>query len=60
MLKELDGVEQPSIVIFYKAPSWLQIYDLLLTARLENIVKLIVSKCGEVVEIDLESLKGLA
>ncbi|KAL8515619.1 hypothetical protein ACS0TY_014348 [Phlomoides rotata] len=60
MLKKLDGGEQPSTVIFYKALSWLQIYDLPLTARSENIVKLIASKCGEVVEIDLELLKRLA
>ncbi|KAL8524893.1 hypothetical protein ACS0TY_014497 [Phlomoides rotata] len=45
MLQELDGGEQPSAIAF---------------ARSEKIVRIIASRCGDVVDIDSDSMKGLS
>ncbi|KAL8554502.1 hypothetical protein ACS0TY_002617 [Phlomoides rotata] len=58
-LQELDRGEQPSAVVFNKAPLWIRIYDLPIASRNEKVLIAIASKCGTLIEIDPESINGI-
>ncbi|KAL8491590.1 hypothetical protein ACS0TY_023257 [Phlomoides rotata] len=60
VLKELEGGEQPSVVSFNQVPFWVRMYDLPLAARSEKMIRIMAEKCGSVMEIDWESLKGMS
>ncbi|KAL8514223.1 hypothetical protein ACS0TY_013373 [Phlomoides rotata] len=58
ILKEIERGEQPSAMSFTKTNMWVRLYDLPMAARSTKYIQSIASRCGEVVEIDKDSMEG--
>ncbi|KAL8491499.1 hypothetical protein ACS0TY_023205 [Phlomoides rotata] len=58
ILKEIERGEQPSAMSFTKTNMWVRLYDLPMAARSSKYIQSIASRCGEVVEIDKDSMEG--
>ncbi|KAL8507358.1 hypothetical protein ACS0TY_018053 [Phlomoides rotata] len=58
LLKEITEEEQPSTIALHTIGIWVRLYDLLLAARSEKYIRSIASKCGEVLDIDINSAQG--
>lgn len=58
ILKEIKGGIQPSKVCFDSVGIWIRLYDLPQAVRSEKCIRKIGAQCGEVLEIDSQSLEG--
>ncbi|KAL8535254.1 hypothetical protein ACS0TY_011032 [Phlomoides rotata] len=58
ILKEIEKGEQPSVMSFTETNIWVRLYDLPMAARSTKYIQSIVSRYGEVVEIDKDSMEG--
>lgn len=57
-LKKLGDGEQPSSISFSSIAMWVRLYDQPWTARTEKNISSIAGRCGEVLEIDKQSMSG--
>ncbi|KAL8511697.1 hypothetical protein ACS0TY_018211 [Phlomoides rotata] len=60
LLKELKRGEQPSTITFDSTNFWVRLYDLPVVARTLKSTNLIGGKIGEVLEVDMGSMEGIA
>lgn len=58
LLKKMAGDEQPSKIVLDKVPFWIRLVNLPLNRRNEVAVRAIASRLGEVIDIDVDRLKG--
>lgn len=58
MLRPLGRGKQPSKVNFSCVGMWIRLYDLPIAIRSEEKVKKIAEYCGQVVDVDKQSLEG--
>ncbi|KAL8497271.1 hypothetical protein ACS0TY_020817 [Phlomoides rotata] len=60
LLKVLKRGEQPSTITFDSTNFWVRLYDLPAVARTLKLTNLIWGKIGEVLEVDLGTMEGIA
>ncbi|KAL2905726.1 hypothetical protein RDABS01_004436, partial [Bienertia sinuspersici] len=56
VLKQVNGGEQPENNVLNHCPFWVRIYNLPLDSRSDEDVKLVASKMGEVLEVEVDKL----
>ncbi|KAL8543019.1 hypothetical protein ACS0TY_003771 [Phlomoides rotata] len=58
VLKELGHGTQPAAVKLNSTAFWVRIYELPIAARNQRVITLVAGRIGELVEIDMRSMKG--
>lgn len=58
ILKEIERGVQPSKIKFESVGMWIRLYDLPQSVRSERCIRKIVAQCGEIIEIDRQSMEG--